>query len=194
MLPLISILLVAPWITDLVYSPQNISLTEDQKKLDSLVALLEKASLKTSQETTKEFITQPLFYFNPNREREDQLEKIFGKKIARTIVRFRAKGGKFTTKTDLIKIYGMDSLTYKRIEKFILLPEMVTKEHIPSVQLASSSQPRLDINKADSLELQGIKESEKCCRQGLLNIEISWEASFLWTNSMKSMAWIQWLF
>ena len=157
LLLLIVFLLAAPWLMDIIYRPTKASLIQDEEKLDSMIVLLEKASLRTFKEARKESPATALFYFNPNLEKEEQLKKIFGAKTARTIVRFREKGGKFKIKKDMTKIYGLDSLTFKRIEKYILLPESGKKEQVPVLSSVSSSHLRMDINKADTLELKALK-------------------------------------
>ena len=67
---------------------------------------------------------QELFHFDPNNApAKDLLMLGFSQNLATRITRYREKGGKFKTKSDLLKIYGVDSTFYQRLYPFISLPE-----------------------------------------------------------------------
>ena len=67
-------------------------------------------------------LTSPikLFSFDPNSASKEELIQLgIPKKTAQTIVNYRDKGGKFRSKSDLKKIYGLKSSDYDRLEAFI---------------------------------------------------------------------------
>ena len=126
----------------------------EQQRLDSLVAVM-KASFYTPSDTI-------LFRFDPNRISEDSLVLLkFQPTVAKRLVHYREKGGKFRYKEALHKIYGISSSNIHRVYDYISLPDSASyfrhsykmpKNPAPKVQL-------LDINKAkpeDLLPIYGI--------------------------------------
>jgi competence protein ComEA len=152
-------LLATPWLVDFFYKVPIVP-DGDSRKLDSLVSILNSTSQKgkrpSFEKTTSKFVG---INFDPNTSEEGELIKIFGKKIAGTIVRFRKKGGKFFIKKDLTKIYGMDASVYSRVEQFILLPEELTKGYTSShsPNRLGNSLALFDINTSDTIALQKLK-------------------------------------
>ncbi|MBR1927360.1 MAG: helix-hairpin-helix domain-containing protein [Bacteroidales bacterium] len=72
------------------------------------------------------------FRFDPNTVSVDDLMRLgFSEKQALSIDSYRKKGGRFRRKTDFAKSYVVEDSVYKRLEKFIVIPE-------------------IDLNKADS--------------------------------------------
>lgn len=135
---------------------------DDKAMLDSMVALW-----KTIDTTTKTPIPSPqeLSKFNPNDATEDQLVSLgFSRPLAGRIIRYREKGGEFRTKSDLLKIYGVDSAFYRDIRAYITLPEIAHKSskfvtRYPGKTKAEIPQSRAayDLNKADTSALKAIK-------------------------------------
>lgn len=127
--------------------------SEDAKKLDSLVA-----TWKWEDKSDSVLSGQPLFVFDPNKNSKEELEKLgFAVSVANRIVSYRSKGGKFLIKSDLLKIYGMDSLLYYQLYSYINLPseklttDFVAKEkHTKAKPLAKV---KLDLNLADTAQL-----------------------------------------
>lgn len=65
-----------------------------------------------------------LFSFNPNLVKQAELIALgLTPPIARTLINYRNKGGKFFRKEDLKKIYGVDESWYNSVEDYIVLPE-----------------------------------------------------------------------
>jgi hypothetical protein len=52
----------------------------------------------------------------------------FSPSLARRIVNYRTKGGVFKIKSDLLKMYGADTLLYRKLYLFIDLPLVVEKK------------------------------------------------------------------
>jgi DNA uptake protein ComE-like DNA-binding protein len=64
-----------------------------------------------------------LFLFDPNTAtREELLNLGLEPGVVRNILKYRDHGGIFRIRQDLKKIYGLDSVSYLRIEPFILIP------------------------------------------------------------------------
>ncbi len=154
------------------------SYTEDVALLDSLVATIEQEeqegkSIFTNNTRFKERTEPQFFNFNPNRLSADSL-RLLGLPawLANRIVNYRAKGGRFRAKEDLRKIYGLTDSTYEQLAPYLTIPNpgkeaAATSKAYPEKQAAGSAaayEPknksadlRLDINLADSLELQLVR-------------------------------------
>ncbi len=141
-----------------VRQPQDFS--KETKALDSLMATWKWEESDSSFTATKENdSTSKLFSFNPNQATNEQLVQLgFSRSLANRIVNYRLKGGKFLVKKDLQKIYGMDSVLYKKLYRSINLPEAIAKE-IHTERFPSKGKPKFekfDLNKADTAQLKKI--------------------------------------
>ncbi|OFX26761.1 MAG: hypothetical protein A2041_03830 [Bacteroidetes bacterium GWA2_31_9b] len=105
---------------------------ENNEELISEVQTFEKSlSLKNSdskyryqeKSTNKEWIEPDiLFNFDPNLSSiEDLLKLGFSQSQANTIMNYRNKGGKFSKKEDLLKIYGVTKEQYNVLQNYILI-------------------------------------------------------------------------
>lgn len=100
-----------------------------------------------------------LFKFNPNFASVQELETLgFPGPLARRIDNYRNKKGKFFIKSDLLKIYGMDSSLYARLYSYIELPESRKIERIATTSETKSEitphvLAKFDLNQADTAEL-----------------------------------------
>lgn len=129
LLLLICCLLIG-WMAYLRFFYQPEKLKPDKKFLEEaaafetkLKAMNAEALTGKNQKLNKETAVE-LFSFNPN-ELNDSLGKILGmpQYLSSRIINYVNKGGKFRTKKDLLKIYGMDSALYLRLEPYITLPD-----------------------------------------------------------------------
>ena len=92
------------------------------------------------------------------------MELGFSERLASRILRYREKGGKFRIKSDLLKIYGVDSAFYDQLYSFIKLPEKeqrvapnlkkYTVERAPAPKKVIET---LDLNNADTSQLKKIR-------------------------------------
>jgi competence protein ComEA len=107
------------------------------------------------------FIQKKLFNFNPNVTSIKSLNDLgISQKTVLRIDNFRKKGGKFKIKTDLLKIYGFDTLLYQQLEPYIQLPENISKEiktEEKEYLKPTVEKVLIDINKADSAEWTKLK-------------------------------------
>ena len=84
---------------------------EETQLLDSLYGLL---SGNYAQEVT-------MFFFDPNLLSEDSLELLgVPPQLAGRIGRYRKSGGRFRESHDLLKIYGLDSALYLKLEPWVI--------------------------------------------------------------------------
>src|SRR6478609_3452049 len=93
----------------------------EKNELDSLTASW---SWTQRDSAIGKSLERRLFSFDPNTvSNEDLIQLGFNRTLAHRMVNYRMKGGKFTVKKDLMKIYGMDSTLYRRLYAFVDLPE-----------------------------------------------------------------------
>lgn len=139
---------------------KEVVLHSDKALLDSLVANWEKNSAPNAPPA---FIKEKkLFAFDPNKTSRDEFIALgFPIPLAERTVRYVERGGKFRTRKDLLKIYGMDSLLYEELKSFITLPEQI--EYKPNTQIYAlhekrprSEPERFNINTADTSQLKKI--------------------------------------
>ena len=71
-----------------------------------------------------------LYNFNPNTVTAEELNA-FGldERTAERVIKYKAKGGQFLYPRDLLKIYGMDSVWFNKIEPFILIENKKESSH-----------------------------------------------------------------
>lgn len=96
-----------------------------------------------------------LFSFDPNSVTHEQMELLgFSERVRSRIINYRNKNGKFRVKSDLLKIYGMDSVLYNTLVPYIILPERLTsREPIVSTPKKIEITTLVDLNSADSISL-----------------------------------------
>lgn len=136
------------------------SLLEDERLLK---AWLEesKSKLKTEEGTT----FTPTF-FNPNTaDKKKWVALGFKEKIADNILKYRAKGGSFKKKEDLLKIYGINQKLVVAYYDYMIIPEPdpKPKSTTPSIKdvvekiVAEKESAKFDLNLADSSQLQLVR-------------------------------------
>lgn len=151
LMPLIMVILFSgPLYTLLTrQGPKDFSM--ESVKLDSLVSVLQ---AKSREVHTVNKVN--LFAFDPNTANSDQLKSLgFKTEIITRIINYRQKGGTFQVKSDVLKIYGMDSMLYERIYPFINLPS--TKNPVKIVSQSERANTKVDslfdLNTVDSTRL-----------------------------------------
>lgn len=99
--------------------------------------------------------TMPQGTFDPNVADKEELKR-FGLNSyqAGNIEAYRKKGGFFKNKTDLLKIYGLDSVTYKKIHPYISI--RVEKETKPKNYMQDIYVELNTADTSDLIELHGI--------------------------------------
>jgi competence protein ComEA len=168
LIPLLAIILFSEPLWRWYVGRQEYDFSMDQAKLDSLIGVWEKNRSVHRGETDKAAISRTgLFLFNPNHVAEEQLQELgFSSSLARRIANYRHKGGKFKVKSDLLKIYGVDSSFYQSLYAFIDLPEKTeSKKKYPEFKkdeykIKNPSEGRfvsIDLNLADTSHFKKVK-------------------------------------
>jgi DNA uptake protein ComE-like DNA-binding protein len=94
---------------------------------------------------------EPLTEFDPNSVSEKQLLKMgFSAFQTRNLLNYRNKGGTFHKKGDILKVYGLDSLFYEKINQWIVIKQgSETRSEIPEIKV-------IELNLTDSVELTSL--------------------------------------
>ncbi len=134
---------------------QKQDFSRETKQLDSLLAYWKWEEKKDS---ATQIVEHTLFTFNPNTATHEELIQIgFPTYLANRIENYRSKNGRFTIKSDLLKIYGMDSAVYNRLYAYIDLPtEKLTykpEERTPKETATVKTVEPFDVNLADTTQL-----------------------------------------
>lgn len=170
---LVVLAVAAPFLVSLLSTSASDN-AADIRKLDSLKVLLDKPGEKepgTKDNSIAESKTNIVTPFNPNELSAEQWQAIgIPASLAQRIINYRQKGGKFRTKSDLLKIYGFPADVYARLQYFILLPDSLTytRKDFAKAPAAKEETGRqavrtektilsFDLNKADSTQLIQIK-------------------------------------
>ncbi len=140
--------------------PQDFS--KDAALLDSLTRNW-KASEENEKIEVQEEVAIAYFDFDPNTASQDQLKSLgFSEKLASRIINYRTKGGKFRIKSDMMKLYGMDSTLYGNITPYIKLPDQFTKHEFEKKEFADRTKPpkekrqKFNLNEADTIQLEKV--------------------------------------
>lgn len=158
LLPLMSVLIfVIPAWRQLNRPTQN-DFAKEKRELDSIITAW---TDKEVADSLAKISSTTLFAFNPNLATEDELGRLgFSTSLAKRIINYRNKGGKFKIKSDVLKLYGMDSTLYTRLYAFIELPENLNHIKKDSAFKKTDTQKptarTFDINTADTTQLMRI--------------------------------------
>jgi competence protein ComEA len=132
---------------------------DDVRKLDSLLATWP-SEKREYTDSTRHAIT-PLA-FDPNSASESiMLKSGLNEYIIKRIVNYRQKGGRFKSRFDLLKIYGMDSATFRKIEPFVIVPDPKIEKFKPDERKFDEKKRTdtflsVDLNEADTSKLKKI--------------------------------------
>jgi competence protein ComEA len=157
LLPLMVLIIVAQPLYHSWRSNRTVDFSQDQKVLDSLIASWNKSDSAKEQDDQ----TRVLFVFNPNTVSENELKALgFTQILARRIANYRQKGGEFRVKSDLMKIYGLDSSFYRQIYTYISLPENINRSYkaVNAFEKTTRNDVKtlFDLNTADTSQLKSV--------------------------------------
>lgn len=124
---LIALVLAAPYAYQLFHKDKTINLKAFDKATASLTKPIADSTSATAGDEgygNEDKVANPaMFSFNPNKLPIAQWQKLgLSAHQAAVIKRYEAKGGKFYSKADVKKIYGITADDYKRLEPFINIP------------------------------------------------------------------------
>ena len=98
-----------------------------------------------------------LFDFDPNVISSDEIKNLdVNNSVRKAWINYRAKGGKFYSKEDLKKIYGLDSFTYHRLEPYIILGNENNRSIFGTVH-GNKNILTIELNKATQEEFENLK-------------------------------------
>lgn len=177
LLMLLSPILFSTFFTKPIVEPS----LEDNKLLNDLIAQWEEGEKRedNKQPASESSQIEPSYLpFDPNEVSNNDLVNLgFPGWLAERLIKFRNAGGRFTVKSDIKKVYGLQDWLYNRIEPYIQLPDKVSPEVAENIRekevleknvdtanelyekpLEDRNLPLLlDINLADSIELQTLR-------------------------------------
>jgi competence protein ComEA len=135
---------------------------DNSRYLDSLVSILnpEKKSVRdTLIASMPDRRKRNFFKFDPNTASIASLQRLgFSKHLSTRIASYRTAGGEFRVKSDLLKIYGIDSSFYKQLYPYIELPEQITFAEKPRPTTTTKKEHVIfDLNTADSVQLSTVR-------------------------------------
>lgn len=153
LIPLMALALIAPavyrrWVTRSEYENPLVV-----QRLDSLVAALGDSAKAQTMENVR------LFEFDPNTAEAEALRELgLPDFLATRIINYRSKGGRFRKADDLLKIYGMDSAIFRRVEPYIRIAETARQPAGLAAPAAAmlSQEPPFDLNLADTTQLKDV--------------------------------------
>lgn len=167
LLPILVILIFSEPVFEWWWASQEVDYTGEKKSLDSLLAHWPKEEMRKEIKPTSNSSTATLHPFNPNEAtREELISTGLSKFLAARIVNYRSKGGKFKTKNDFSKIYGLKPEQFAALKPYIRLPDSLAnaskyvkvKTPPPAISYKKNSLPlpRFDINTCDTAALQKV--------------------------------------
>jgi len=135
-------------------APPPIEATIEELEADSAVEVLE---AHTKPVKTK----AQLFPFDPNTATEADFMRLgLPSFLAKRILNYREKGGKFRKKEDFAKIYGLRDADFQRLLPYIQVPEPQKKEAskmaYPKAFPPKTTFPPIDLNLADTADLKRV--------------------------------------
>ena len=129
-----------------LFRPTHKSLSDASlHDLDSLLSLRQ-AAIEVQQqkqaEQSQEVAELHPFPFNPNTITEEEWLQIgLTDRQVRSIMNYKAKGGRFYSKSDVAKLYSISEEEYAQLEPFIVLPEVQRGKSTKSHEQSGVSTP-----------------------------------------------------
>ena len=153
---LILLLSILPgFIQSVTYNQTDFTALDNIARLDSIINAQQRSSRLDwkRKEKTKQIFTD----FNPNQASEQTLLNLgFHQYLAKRILKFRKSGGQFFVKSDLYKLYGIDSALVLQLWNYIQLPEsrrVETKTFANVQNKQKFGTQMIELNSADTNQL-----------------------------------------
>jgi competence protein ComEA len=145
------------------YSQTSTDFTKYELLVDKMIAMQKQNNLYAYPSNTETSLNFKLFPFDPNTAgKEEWLSLGVSPKSTDIILKYREKGGRFTQKEDLLKIYGFNQKHYKTLEPYITLPDIRPSpdNHPEKKDMRALHEDKktaaIEINSADTLSLQNV--------------------------------------
>ena len=152
------------------HSADTIFIREYQDFINQLQTQKQKPYLnRLDQYILKRYDTIELFPFDPNTASRKTLLRLgLTDKQVHTLLNYRNKGGRFYTKDDFRKLYGIRYMQYKILRPYLLLPDSAQYPHKKKYAYSSDGKKQIhelfpfDPNtiSLDSLQLLGFSERQ----------------------------------
>ena len=162
LLPFMLIILFAEPMYQAWFTSRPLDTSADARLLDSITSTWQFAAKPEAEAVRPPTLTTKLVMFDPNTSSAPEFVQMgFKESMANRIVNYRNKGGKFLVKSDLKKIYGIDTNYVASLYSFIALPERIEKKNykLPNFEPKQPIEKaaRVDINLADTSQLIALK-------------------------------------
>jgi competence protein ComEA len=140
-------------------SSRPVDFAAERARLDSLSAFWIQQEINQAPE--EDDLPVMRFHFNPNSATEEELIALgFSAGLARRLINYRNSGGQFRWRSDMLKLYGMDSSFFQSLEPWIALPAAKEPAEEPSqgaaVKPTVREVVRFNLNHADTALLKTI--------------------------------------
>lgn len=123
LLIILLVVIISPYFIKLLHNEDFIDYTKIEKEIKSFQ--IQEKVLKqdhTYNENYKSLNNINPFQFNPNEISKKKLVKLgLNKQVIKNIINYRKKGGVFSIKEDLKKIYGIDEEIYTILKPYIII-------------------------------------------------------------------------
>lgn len=150
---MVFLLILMLMLSVLLYFTNEIKADENIDVVD-LIAKINLLESKNNQPIDFEKFKDSIKHFNPNTVGEDFLVNCGLKQhLAKRIIAYRNSGRNFKIKSDLLKIYGMDSFWYKRVYSKLDLPEKKETYQSKLHDRKNKIKYLIEINSADTNDL-----------------------------------------
>lgn len=158
LLLLIFILMLLPFVFQTEVNGDRINIARYKQQItefEQSVKTERAYSYRDTKPGTSDIASKAIYFpFNPNGLSETEWRKLgLSEKQIRVIKNYEAKGGKFYRKEDVQKMYVISPQTYQKLEPYIRIPVSSPS----SVKSTKANMPLIDLNLADSAQLQSIK-------------------------------------
>jgi competence ComEA-like helix-hairpin-helix protein len=145
LLPLMFIVIISEPVYQTYFMYNKPGDLQETKRLDSLIATWDWPEKRKHDSVV-------LFSFDPNQATLAQFTLLgIPPRTAAGIINYRNKGGKFRVKSDLKKMYGLDSVVYTSLIPYIQLPQQALKKNQEKKRVE-----KFDLNLADTIQLKSI--------------------------------------
>jgi competence protein ComEA len=161
LLPLMLVILVSEPVYMWWLANQPSDFSDEFSKLDSVAARWNTSFLNRADTVARASTTSTLKKFNPNKISVEEMKSLgFDQRLSNRIANYRQKGGVFRIKSDLLKIYGVDSTFYHHLSAYIELPEAREKKElarkIVTEHKKKPAHEKFNLNIADSATLKNV--------------------------------------
>lgn len=173
---IIIILLVSLQVIPLFFERTQVDYSSFEKEVDKFITSIESQksdSNWTDDANSSDSLYQAEYFsFNPNTASEAQLLKLgLSKKVVKTWVNFRSKGGKFRKAEDVQKIWGLEDSTYQKIKPYLVFEKNNSNqnnwEKKPNEWSYKDNEKYVSVKKDNSVELNSADSSGLCALPGI---------------------------